>query len=127
VAMIRVLCAVCACAVVFCGDADAYGEDIKGAWVRLRLLDKVAARVHMFDLSMQEEASFGALRIRPRVCYKKPPEEVPDVGVWLEILDVKESPPLIFRGWMFASSRSLSGIDHAVYDVWVVDCFEKKP
>jgi hypothetical protein len=28
----------------------------------------------------------------------------------------------IFTGWMFASSPGLSGIEHPVYDVWLVEC-----
>lgn len=28
----------------------------------------------------------------------------------------------IFKGWMFASSPSLNGIEHPVYDAWVVGC-----
>jgi len=28
----------------------------------------------------------------------------------------------IFRGWMFASSPALNALEHAVYDVWVIDC-----
>lgn len=29
---------------------------------------------------------------------------------------------MIFSGWMFASSPALNGVEHAVYDVWVIDC-----
>ena len=28
----------------------------------------------------------------------------------------------IFKGWMFASSPSLNGMEHPVYDAWVVGC-----
>ena len=28
----------------------------------------------------------------------------------------------VFSGWMFASSPALSALEHAVYDVWVLDC-----
>lgn len=28
----------------------------------------------------------------------------------------------IFKGWMFASSPSLNGLEHPVYDAWVVGC-----
>ncbi len=29
---------------------------------------------------------------------------------------------MIFSGWMFKSSPALNGVEHAVYDVWVIDC-----
>lgn len=28
----------------------------------------------------------------------------------------------IFSGWMFASTPALTGVEHPVYDVWVIDC-----
>ncbi|MCQ8186608.1 DUF2155 domain-containing protein [Parvularcula maris] len=33
----------------------------------------------------------------------------------------------IFRGWMFASSPSLNGMQHPTYDVWVIDCRMEDP
>ena len=37
-------------------------------------------------------------------------------------LDVEIAGESIFNGWMFASSPGLNGLEHAVYDVWVIDC-----
>jgi Leu/Phe-tRNA-protein transferase len=28
----------------------------------------------------------------------------------------------IFKGWMFASSPAISGLQHPIYDAWVVGC-----
>ena len=32
------------------------------------------------------------------------------------------SPRQIFRGWMFASSPAVSGLQHPIYDAWIVGC-----
>lgn len=32
------------------------------------------------------------------------------------------APRQIFRGWMFASSPAVSGLQHPIYDAWVVGC-----
>lgn len=29
---------------------------------------------------------------------------------------------MIFSGWMFKSTPALNGVEHPVYDVWVIDC-----
>ncbi|OFW99807.1 MAG: hypothetical protein A3E78_07345 [Alphaproteobacteria bacterium RIFCSPHIGHO2_12_FULL_63_12] len=29
---------------------------------------------------------------------------------------------MVFSGWMFKSSPALNGVQHPVYDVWVIDC-----
>ena len=37
--------------------------------------------------------------------------------------DARKLPAnMIFSGWMFASSPALNGLEHPVYDVWVIDC-----
>ena len=35
---------------------------------------------------------------------------------------VQAAPRQIFRGWMFASTPAVSGLQHPVYDAWVVGC-----
>lgn len=32
------------------------------------------------------------------------------------------APRQIFRGWMFASTPALSGLQHPIYDAWIVGC-----
>ncbi|MGD9659129.1 MAG: DUF2155 domain-containing protein, partial [Methylocystis sp.] len=36
--------------------------------------------------------------------------------------DAKQEAKRIFSGWMFAASPGLHGVEHPVYDVWLVDC-----
>lgn len=90
----------------------------------LRALDKVTGRVTQFEARVGEVARFGTLEIIPRACHKRPPEEPPESTAFLDVTEVRkgESPKTVFRGWMFASSPALSAMEHAVYDVWVVDC-----
>jgi hypothetical protein len=71
-----------------------------------------------------EPVRFGYLRITARTCTKTPPTELPEVTAFLEVQEVQPGvlPVLVFSGWMFASSPALSAMEHAVYDVWVIDC-----
>lgn len=90
----------------------------------LQGLDKVTARISTFEAPTGASVQFGTLQVVVRTCNKKPPEEPPESAAFLEIDDVRagEAPRRIFTGWMFASSPSLSALEHPVYDVWVVDC-----
>jgi len=91
----------------------------------LRALDKVTARITTFAAPVDEEVSFGTLRIVVRACRKRPPEETPEVSVFLEIRELPPGEPQgthLFTGWMFASSPALSALEHPVYDVWAIDC-----
>jgi len=55
-------------------------------------------------------------------------EQVSDAVAYLEVtlqprgvIQVSE-PRQIFRGWMFASAPAISGLQHPVYDAWIVGC-----
>ena len=55
-------------------------------------------------------------------------EQVSDAVAYLEVtvqprgvIQVHE-PRQIFRGWMFASSPAINGLQHPIYDAWVVGC-----
>ena len=97
--------------------------EVLGTW--LRGLDKITARITTFEVPLGEEVSFGTLRIIVQACRKRPPEDAPEVAVFLEIDEDRPGEsgrqPL-FTGWMFASSPALSALEHPVYDVWVIDC-----
>lgn len=92
--------------------------------VVLETLDKISARVSRVEVPIGTTITFGSLKITPRHCDKRPPEETPESSVFIEIIEElpDEQPKLEFSGWMFASSPALSALDHPVYDVWVVDC-----
>lgn len=94
--------------------------------VTVRILDKITAESHSFDLAVGKTVKFGSIRIRPMTCKKAPPIEEPEsvsfLQIWEQLPDGANE--WIFSGWMFASSPSLSAMDHPVYDVWVLDCKE---
>ena len=92
--------------------------------VVLQGLDKLTARVSKIEVEIGRPTRFGTLDIIAHTCRKRPPEEPPETTAFLEITEVREGeePMTLFIGWMFASSPALSALEHAVYDVWVVDC-----
>ena len=96
----------------------------------LRGLDKITAQVTRLDVPVGDTVTFGTLAITVRTCRGTEPEEAPENAGFLEIVDTPpgEAPRLVFSGWMFSSSPSLSALDHPVYDVWVDHCaFEPLP
>lgn len=90
----------------------------------LQGLDKVTARVSTFPIEIDRPARFGTLEITLRACQKRPPEEPPENAAFLEIREIRmgEQPRPLFSGWMFSSSPALNPLQHAVYDVWVLEC-----
>ena len=87
-------------------------------------LDKITGRITTFDVYIDETVQFGALQITPRACYTRPPTETQRTSVFVEVDQVSLSGKIerIFTGWMFADSPALNAIDHAVYDIWLIEC-----
>lgn len=92
----------------------------------LQGLDKITARTTVLRVPLGTVASFGTLRITPRACLTTPPTEPPESAAFLEIEVADPGRPATpaFSGWMFASSPSISALEHPVYDVWVIECEE---
>ncbi|MEZ0226617.1 MAG: DUF2155 domain-containing protein [Alphaproteobacteria bacterium] len=94
--------------------------------VVLRTVDKLSARTHTFDIPVDKTVKFGnSLFIKVRSCRKASPLDLPESAAFLQIWERKpaeQKSRWLFSGWMFASSPSLSRLDHAVYDVWVIEC-----
>lgn len=91
--------------------------------VILRALDKVTGHVKQIEVGTGESVSFEKLRITARSCRKSLPEDPPESLAYLEVQEEKAGHmSLVFSGWMFASTPSVSAMEHPVYDVWVVEC-----
>ncbi|HVL41345.1 MAG TPA: DUF2155 domain-containing protein [Brevundimonas sp.] len=94
-------------------------------------IDKITAE------SMRFEVEVGGRPVRfqktliftARACEVSAADElVSDAVAYLEVslqprgvIQVSE-PRQIFRGWMFASAPAVNGLQHPVYDAWVVGC-----
>ncbi len=103
--------------------------------VKLRSLDKITARTMTYEAKVGSTLKFGDLFIKIQACRKPPPVEKTEAAAFLQIWQQNDQAPKkeaaqsawIYSGWMFASSPSLSAMDHPVYDVWVVDCTGRDP
>ena len=87
-------------------------------------LDKITGRIITFEVSLNETVQFGTLQVTPRVCYSRPPTDPPRTDAFTQVDEVDEQHKFkrIFSGWMFADSPGLNGIEHPIYDVWLVEC-----
>lgn len=105
------------------------GKDgIKRAAV-LRGLDKITGRPTNIYAPVGVPVSFASLTITARYCYSTPPSEPPETTAFIQIEDHRPDQPAkqVFSGWMHSSSPSLNGLEHPLYDVWVISCKTNQP
>ena len=101
--------------------------------IKLQSIDKITGRTLTFEARVGSTVKYGPLYIKVQACRKAPPIEQPESAAFLQVWEIapkvkrgKEDSKWVFSGWMFASSPALSAMDHPIYDVWVLDCLEKK-
>lgn len=94
-------------------------------------VDKITAETMRFEVEVggRPVRFKKSLIFTARACeVSAPDEQVTDAVAYLEVavqprgvLQLAD-PRQIFRGWMFASSPAVNGLQHPVYDAWVVGC-----
>ena len=94
-------------------------------------VDKLTAETMRFEVEVggRPVRFRKSLIFTARACEISAPDElVTDAVAYLEVgiqpRGVLQSgaPRQIFRGWMFASSPGVNGLEHPIYDAWVVGC-----
>jgi hypothetical protein len=109
-------------------DAVPAKDGIKRLLV-LRGLDKITGRPTNIYAPVGVPVKFATLEITARYCYSTPLSEPPETTAFLQITDNRPDQRArnMFSGWMLASSPSLNGLEHPIYDVWVISCMTNQP
>ncbi|MFN4141309.1 DUF2155 domain-containing protein [Aestuariivirga sp.] len=104
--------------------ALAQSERISNPIASFAGLDKITGVTTTFEIPIGEERRFGALIVKPNVCYTRPITEEPKTTSFVQVdqVEADNSRKPLFSGWMFAESPGLSAVEHATYDVWLTGC-----
>ncbi|WP_298161471.1 DUF2155 domain-containing protein [Brevundimonas sp.] len=95
----------------------------------IEAIDKITAESMRFEVEVGgRPVRFNqALIFTARACEVSAENELVEdaiayIDVTLQPKAAGASPRQIFRGWMFSSTPALSGLQHPIYDAWVVGC-----
>lgn len=97
----------------------------------IHAIDKVTAELMLFEVEVGgRPVRFNkTLIFSARACeVSASDEQTEDAIAYLEVgvqprgIAVPTEARQIFKGWMFASSPGVSGLQHPIYDAWVVGC-----
>jgi hypothetical protein len=110
--------------------ADAMpGKDGVKRLVVLKGLDKITGRAVNIYAPIGVPVKYATLTITAHYCYSTPQIETPETTAFIQIVDNRpdQRERKAFSGWMLASSPSLNGMEHPIYDVWVISCITNQP
>lgn len=107
---------------------SAQAENIEKNTARMQAMDKITGRVNVIDIPVGGKMDFGTFSVVVRSCQTRSAEEIPDNFAFVDVTDKdfegKESN--IFKGWMISSSPATNAVEHPIYDVWLLQCLDKK-
>ena len=95
-----------------------------GTELLMRGLEKITGRPTNIAAPIGKPVRFATLTITARFCYSTPQSETPETTAFVQIEDHRPDQPAkrVFSGWMYGSSPGLNGVEHPLYDVWVISC-----
>lgn len=93
----------------------------------IQALNKTTASTSNVEMFIGEKITFGQIAIIAHRCWQAPLSEKPESKILLEVFENKEIEDeiveeRIFYGWMFASSPSVSSLEHPIYDITALGC-----
>lgn len=92
----------------------------------IRVLNKVTTQAQLISFKPRDTSKIGQLQITAVTCQKSSEKSQADAAGLLEIGELpasdKEKIKPLFRGWMYASSPSVTALEHPIYDVTMVRC-----
>ena len=97
----------------------------------LLAMDKITAESVRFEARVDRPVSYQGLVFTVRACETTAADEpVRDAIANVEIAFRPPAPPRgkrpglrsVYKGWMFATSPSISPLEHPVYDAWLIAC-----
>ena len=90
----------------------------------LQGLNKITAKTSRLTGKINTEIIFGKLSIIVKKCWKSPPDQKPENKILMKIIEtnVDNKDKIVFYGWMFSSTPSVSGLEHPIYDITAIEC-----
>lgn len=122
--MVKFLKYLCSLAFILTAQT-VYAERLENSIAVFNALEKITATIETIEIKLNETKKFGVFEVTPRVCYSRTSTERPQTTAFIEIDEVSTDgleQKRVFTGWMFASSPGLHGVEHPVYDIWLIDC-----
>jgi hypothetical protein len=92
----------------------------------VQLLNKNTAKVEKIFLQLKKPIIINNLQITLHKCWQAPEYQKPESKMLLEVAEIyQDTKKLIFFGWLFASSPSVSSLEHPIYDLVALNCLKK--
>ena len=101
-------------------------DNLEGKKTDLKILDKISSKNELIQLNNGENLIYKDLSIKSIKCTNSQLDDNPEIKAYIQVRDLTKNDNdkvYVFNGWMFSSSPSIAPFDHAVYDIWLINCY----
>jgi hypothetical protein len=101
-------------------------DSLVGKNTDIKILDKISSKNELVNLVNGEEFVYKDLAIKSMKCTNSEFDDNPETKAYIQVRDLTKNDNdkvYVFNDWMFSSSPSIKPFDHAVYDIWLVNCY----
>ena len=101
-------------------------NNLEGKNTDIKILDKISSKNELIKLNNNEEYVYKDLAIKSIKCIDTEFDDNPEIKAYIQVRDLTKKDRnnvYVFNGWMFSSSPSIEPFYHAVYDIWLINCY----
>lgn len=112
-----------------CQAFSSHAAEMDMNMAQMQAMDKITGRVNLIEVPVNGEVKFGTFSVVVRSCKTRSEEEIPENFAFVDVTDKSfdKEEFNIFKGWMFSSSPAVHAVEHPIYDVWLIKCFNGNP
>ena len=109
--------------------SSAYAAEVDTNMAQMQAMDKITGKVNVIEVPVGGEVKFGSFSVVVRSCKTNSEDEIPENFAFVDVTDKSfdKDEFNIFKGWMFSSSPAVNAVEHPIYDVWLLKCFNGEP
>lgn len=103
-------------------------DQIDTNMAQMQAMDKITGRVSIIEVPVNGEVKFGSFSVVVRSCKTNAEGEIPENYAFVDVTDKSfdKEEFNIFKGWMLSSSPAVNAVEHPIYDVWLLKCFNNE-
>ena len=102
-------------------------DPLQMKFANFKLLNKISNKLIEEYIPVNGSKLIGTLDIEVYVCFKEPPDEIPEDYVLINVKDnFQNKYNSIYKGWMISSSPDVTPLEHPIYDLWLLGCSNYK-
>lgn len=114
---------------VLLSASSVYAAEVDTNMAQMQAMDKITGKVNVIEVPVGGEVKFGSFSVVVRSCKTNSEDEIPENFAFVDVTDKSfdKDEFNIFKGWMFSSSPAVNAVEHPIYDVWLLKCFNGEP